>query len=168
MLLERQVNDNTMKINELFDKFDSQDTLNGCVYFENKIYDAYSTLIDIFSSAKEEIIIIDNYAGKELLDILRDIDINIIIISANISKKIKEKYESQYNNVTFIYDNSCHDRVIVIDRKKLYICGTSLKDFGKKFSVLTELNDKVLIEAIIEKTNEILKIDNINKITSEY
>ncbi|MBQ6285914.1 MAG: ORF6N domain-containing protein, partial [Bacilli bacterium] len=42
------------------------------IFFEGQIYDAYSLLIDILNKAKKEIIIIDNYAGKELLDILKD------------------------------------------------------------------------------------------------
>ena len=155
LLLEKKVDENTKKINELFDMFDSKEILNGCVYFENKLYDAYSALMNIFCKAKKEIIITDNYAGKELLDILRDINVSIIIISANISKMLKEKYEKQYKNVTFINDNSCHDRIIIIDREKLYICGTSLKDFGKKFSTLTMLNDKALVDIILDKISKI-------------
>lgn len=46
--------------------------VNICFY-KNDIYDAYSVLIEIFKLSEEEIIIIDNYAGKELLDILRAI-----------------------------------------------------------------------------------------------
>ena len=43
--------------------------------------DAYSLLIDILNKSVKEIIIIDNYTGKELLDILKDIDREITIIS---------------------------------------------------------------------------------------
>lgn len=41
-------------------------------FFEGQHYEAYSLLIDIFNTANKEIIIIDNYAGKELLDLLKD------------------------------------------------------------------------------------------------
>ncbi|MBR7042226.1 MAG: ORF6N domain-containing protein [Bacilli bacterium] len=149
LLLERQVDDNTKRINELFDKFDPKEILNGCIYFENQLYDAYSILMDIFNSSKKTVIIIDNYAGKELLDMLREVDKSITIISKNIDTKLIKKYEKQYKNVTFINDDSFHDRIIIIDFEKVYMCGTSLKDFGKYFSVLTLLDDRGEIRNII-------------------
>ena len=44
------------------------------IFFEGQIFDAYTLLLDLFDSAKEEIIIIDNYASKELLKILKNVD----------------------------------------------------------------------------------------------
>ena len=93
------------------------------IFFENELYDAYSILMDIFNKAKVEIIIIDNYAGKELLDILKNINKKITIVSKNIDETLKSKYESQYRNVAFISNESFHDRFIIIDKKKLYTCG---------------------------------------------
>ncbi len=57
------------------------------------MYDAYSLLIDILNKATKEIVIIDNYAGKELLDILKQIDKKPIIISKNIDNILVKKYE---------------------------------------------------------------------------
>ena len=51
------------------------------IFFEGELYDAYSLLMDILNKATDEIIIIDNYAGKELLDLLKKIDKKIIIVS---------------------------------------------------------------------------------------
>ena len=95
LLLEDKVDDNTKRINELFDKFDCEDIAKNHIFFEGEFYDAYSLLLDILDKAENEIIIIDNYAGKELLDILKSIDKRIIIVSKNIDDKLIEKYESQ-------------------------------------------------------------------------
>ena len=65
------------------------------IFFENELYDAYSLLIDILGKANKEIVIIDNYAGKELLDILKSIK-KIIIVLNNINNVLKSKYEHQY------------------------------------------------------------------------
>ena len=62
------------------------------IFFEGQIYDVYSILVDILNKARSEIIIIDNYANKELLDILKDINLKIIIVSKNIDRVLKEKY----------------------------------------------------------------------------
>lgn len=83
------------------------------IFFEGQIYDAYSILIDILNQAKNEIIIIDNYASKDLLDILKDINLKIIIVSKNIDRVLKEKYIKQYKNVEFIDNSSFHDRFII-------------------------------------------------------
>ena len=123
------------------------------IFFEGQIYDAYSILIDILNKAKNEIIIIDNYASKELLDILKDINLKIIIVSKNIDSVLKEKYTKQYKNVEFIDNNSFHDRFIILDRSKLYTCGASFKDLGKKCFAISEFNDINYLEQIINILN---------------
>jgi len=91
-----------LKLEDAFDKVKENEKINK-IFFERELYDAYSLLLDIFNKSKEEIIIIDNYAGKELLDILKKIDKKIIIVSKNIDETLKKKYESKYNNITFIF-----------------------------------------------------------------
>ena len=124
-------------------------------FFKNDIYDAYSVMMDIFNNSKEEIIIIDNYASKELLDILRDIDRKIIIVSKNINKELKKKYESQYNNVTFIQNDSFHDRFIIIDKVRMFIIGASLKDIGKKCFAICENKDINYLYRVLDIINMI-------------
>ena len=107
-------------------------------------------ILDIFDSSLEEIIIIDNYAGKELLDILKDVNKKIIIVSKNINDILKKKYESQYDNVTFINNSSFHDRFIIIDKHKLYLCGASFKELGKRCFGISEFDDKEYLQRILE------------------
>ena len=153
LLLEDKVDDNTKRINELFDKFDCEDIAKNHIFFEGEFYDAYSLLLDILDRAEDEIIIIDNYAGKELLDILKNIDNKIIIVSKNIDDTLKEKYESQYSNITFINDDSFHDRFIILDRKLFYTCGASFKDLGKKSFAINEFRDTKYLIKILELLN---------------
>lgn len=150
LLLEDKVDDNTKRINELFDKFDPKDIVKDYIFFEGEFYDAYSVLLDILNEACNEIIIIDNYAGKELLDTLRNIDRKIIIVSKNINDELKKKYEKQYSNVEFMSNCSFHDRFIVIDRKKLYLCGASFKDLGKKCFGISEFGHSLLLDEILK------------------
>ena len=123
------------------------------IFFENELYDAYSLLMEILSKSNKEIVIIDNYAGKELLDILKSINKKIIIVSNNINNVLKSKYEHQYNNVTFINNNSFHDRFIIIDRKLLYSSGASFKDLGKKYFGIHKLNDLEYLNRILKTIN---------------
>lgn len=155
LLLEDKVDDNTKKINELFDKFDPKVIAKDYLFFDGEFYDAYSVLLDIFNSSKEEIIIIDNYASKELFDLLRNIDRKIIVVSKNIDDILKKKYERQYDNIEFINNDSFHDRFIILDRNKLYTCGASFKDLGKKCFAINEFGDKKYLNCILEIISEV-------------
>ena len=153
MLLEKKVDDNTKRINELFDKFDPKDIVKDYIFFEGDFYDSYSLLLDIFNESQDEIIIIDNYVGKELLDILKKLDRKIIIVSKNIDETLKKKYESQYNNIMFISNNFFHYRFIILDRNKLYLCGASFKDLGKKCFAINEFDDKEYLTRLLKILN---------------
>ena len=153
LLLEDKVDENTKRIDELFDKFNPKIITKNSIFFKGDIYDAYSVLIEIINLAKEEIIIIDNYLGKSLLDILRNIDRNIIIISSNIDETLKNKYLKQYNNIKFIKNSSYHDRFIIIDRSIVYHCGASFKDLGKKCFSIHEIKEKEYIKTILKNIN---------------
>src|SRR5574344_489027 len=145
--------ENIKLLQSSFSKLEEKDKINS-IFFEGQIYDSYSLLIDILSKANKEIIIIDNYAGKELLDILKDINKNIVIVSKNIKEELINKYKSQYNNISFIYNNSFHDRFIIIDKTILYHSGSSFKDLGKKCFAINLIDDKSILNEIITKIEE--------------
>ena len=137
-------------LEESFDKLSTKKD-NNHIFYEGQIYDAYSLLIDILSKAKEEIIIIDNYAGKELFDITRNINVNIKIYTKNIDNISNKKYEKEYSNIEIISTDIFHDRFIIIDNKELYNIGSSLKDIGKKCSSVNKIEDTVIISELIDR-----------------
>ena len=156
LLLEDKVDENTKKIDELFDKFNPKEITKDSIFFKGDIYDAYSVLLEIFNLSKDEIIIIDNYVGKEILDDLKTINKKIIIISSNINDSLKNKYLKQYSNVTFYNNNSYHDRFIIVDRKRVFHSGASFKDLGKKCFAINEIENKKEIEKILENVLDIM------------
>ena len=141
-------------LQESFDKLSAKEKISH-IFFNGQIYDAYSLLIEILSKAKKEIIIIDNYAGKELFDITKNIKTNIKVYTKNIDSVAKTKYENQYNNLTIINTDILHDRFIIIDKKILYHCGSSFKDLGKKCFAITKIDDDIFIKELIDKLNKI-------------
>lgn len=160
LLLEEKVENNTKRIDELFDKFNPKVITKNSIFFKGDIYDAYSVLLEIFNLAIEEIIIIDNYAGKALLDELRNIDKKIVIISSNINDNLRNKYLNQYSNIKFLSNNSYHDRFIIIDRKIVYHSGASFKDLGKKCFGIHEIENKVEIDILVNELIKNCSIDN--------
>ena len=150
LLLPHRVSLLENKVDELFDMFNPKDITKDKMFFEGEFYDSYSFLMDIFNKAEDEIIIFDNYAGKELLDILKNINKRIIIVSKNMTDVLIKKYNKQYNNIVFIKNDSFHDRYLIIDRNRLFLCGASFKDLGKKCFSITESNDKDNLSKMIE------------------
>ena len=137
-------------LQESFDKLNTKES-NNHIFYEGQIYDAYSLLIDILSKAKKEIIIIDNYAGKKLFDIIRNINVKVKIYTENIDNISKEKYEKQYSNIEIINTNIFHDRFIIIDNKVLYHSGASFKDLGKKCFAITMIVDNNILKELLNK-----------------
>ena len=160
LLLEDKVDENTKRIDELFDKFNPKVITKNSIFFQNDIYDSYSVLLEILNLSREEVIIIDNYMGKTLLDELRNINRKIIIISSNINDTLKKKYLKQYNNIKFINNESYHDRFIIIDRKRVFHCGASFKDLSKKCFAINEIENKIEREKLINDVVTNCSIDN--------
>ena len=143
-----------LKLEESLDKLSSKQT---SIIYDGKIYDAYSILVDILNKAREGIIIIDNYANKELLDILRNINKNITILSKNLDSSLIKKYNNQYDNISFVDNNPFHDRYIILDKKDVYVSGMSLKDIGKKYSYIYKITEELFINELLKRIDGILK-----------
>ena len=141
-------------LQESFNKLNIKEN-NNHIFYEGQIYDSYSLLIDILSKAMKEIIIIDNYAGKKLFDIIKNINVKVKIYTENIDNISKEKYEKQYNNLEIINTNIFHDRFIIIDNKVLYHSGASFKDLGKKCFAITKMEDNNILKELLNKLNKI-------------
>ena len=152
---ENKLLEHDTKFEYIFSKFDKKEQL----YLEGKTYDSYSNLVDILEYAKDEIIIVDSYADKYLLDLIRNIKVNVILITKN-NNRLSDieitKYHKQYNNLRVIRDNSFHDRYIIIDKKELYLCGTSINNIGNKTFMIIKLIDDNIKNALLENINNIV------------
>ena len=143
--------DHEERIKILESTFSRLDTFSNELFFEGQIYDAHSLLLDIFSSSKKSIVIIDNYISKELLDVLSKTNKQVTIHTKNIDTNLINKYKSQYNNITIKINKSFHDRFIIIDNKDLYHCGASFKDLGKKCFAINKIDNIEMIKEIHNK-----------------
>ena len=53
LLLESKVDNNTKRIDELFDKFNPKEILHNHIFYEGNFYNSYSLLLDILNNAKK-------------------------------------------------------------------------------------------------------------------
>ena len=143
-------------LEESFSKLEEKEKINH-IFYEGQIYDAYSLLIDIFKGAKEEIIIIDNYADKSILDMITNLNVKVTIVTRkfNLLKDIDiKKYNRQYHNLKVIYSDKFHDRFVIIDKKVLYHSGASFKDLGNKCFAINKIEDNEYLNNILKKIKE--------------
>ena len=111
-------------------------------------------LLDIFDKTKNEILIIDNYIDRILLNIVSKIKKKVIIVTNKYNNQDYEKYKKQYTNVKLIINNNFHDRFIIIDKKMLYHSGASFKDMGKKCFEISRIEDRDILERLLKKLSQ--------------
>ena len=120
-------------------------------------------IVWIIKKANSKIVLIDNYIGKETLDILSYKNNNVIItiitnkeyLESVLNETTINKFNKQYGKINIIYNSSFHDRFLIIDNIKLYHIGASLKDIGKKCFAISELNSDIL-EILSLKINKVV------------
>ncbi len=145
-------------IEETFDKLEEKRNVNE-IYYNGQIYDAYSKIKDIFKNATKKLIIVDSYADKTLLDIIKTLNVDVIIITKKdnlLTLQDIEKYNKQYHNLKVIFNNSFHDRYFIIDNKTMYHCGASINRIGYKTFSINLIGDKEAFNSLLDKVNTII------------
>jgi len=124
------------------------------IFYDGQVYDAYVFVSDLIKSAKEGIILIDNYIDDTVLTLLskREAKVKATIYTKNITKQLEldlKKYNVQYPTIEIKKFDASHDRFLLIDEKEVYHIGASLKDLGKKWFAFSKLDLNTL--NILEK-----------------
>jgi phage regulator Rha-like protein len=124
------------------------------IYFEGQTFDAFNFASGLIRSAKISIRLIDNYVDDAVLVMLakRKEGVSATLYSKNASKVLLldlKKHNEQYPAIELKHFDKSHDRFLIIDDKRVYHIGASLKDLGKKWFAFTELNIEAV--TIIEK-----------------
>ena len=149
------------KLSYLFFRFDKKEK----ILLEGESYNAYLNVLEILNYASLNIIVVDNYANRVFLDLIKNIKVKVILITLD-SKRLSDieitKYNKQYHNLEIIRNNSFNDRFIVIDNKEIYHLGSSINNLGDKTTTIIKIEDKNNIKALLTSLNKI--IDNTNKI----
>ena len=116
------------------------------IFYDGEFYDAYTLIQSIFEKANNEIIIIDNYVDRTILDrlVVKKQNVIVNIYTSNNTRLLSNDintFNNQYGGLSIKYTNKVHDRYIIIDQNKLYHLGHSIKDLGKKIFSINELDD---------------------------
>lgn len=143
------------KFDIVFDQLQSkkEQEFKQKIFFDGQIYDAYSLIIDIIKTARNKILIIDNYINDSVLKMLakKNKEVEVVILTSKnmeLSKLDINKFDQQYPTLKLATTNRFHDRFMVVDDKELYHIGASLKDLGKKCFAISKVENQEMIDLI--------------------
>jgi len=142
------------KVDQIFNALESKDAIPRCgVFFDGQIFDAYVLANKIIKSAKQSIVLIDNYIDESVLTMLgkKSKNVKVTLLTKDISKQLSldiAKFNQQYPIMEAKNFNLSHDRFLIIDGKEVYHLGASLKDLGKKWFAFSKMEGLALLGKI--------------------
>ena len=139
----QQETDKTIKV--ILDRIEdvSPKLLPEQVFATGCVWDAWTYISDLVRSARQRIVLIDNYVDDRVLSMLTK---RADGVTATIHTRYNEqfltdlkKHNTQYPEIVFIQlPHRNHDRFLIID-DKVYLLGASLKDIGIGLCAVTEM-----------------------------
>ena len=113
------------------------------IFYDGQIFDAYVFVSDLVKSAKQRIILIDNYVDESVLLLLskRAPGVSAEIRTGRMPEQLRQdvqKHNSQYPPVKIVQTQNIHDRFLIVD-DVVYHVGASLKDLGKKLFAFSKM-----------------------------
>ena len=114
------------------------------VFYQGQIFDAYKFATDLIRSARQSLVLIDNYVDESVLLMLskRRDGVTAIIHTATISHQLRldlDRHNLQYPPISIHTNKGCHDRFLIVDERDVYHVGASLKDLGKRMFAFSKL-----------------------------
>jgi len=113
------------------------------IFFDGQVFDAYTFACDLIRSARQRIILIDNYVDESVLVLLskRKAGVAAQLLTKTISRQLAQdidKFNAQYPAIEAQEFQLAHDRFLIIDHD-IYHIGASLKVLGKKWFAFSKM-----------------------------
>ncbi len=141
------------KVDSILQRIDAAETPLRGVFYDEQLWDARALVLKLVAGAKRSLILIDNWANTEVLDLFakKRKGVKVTIFTSEhydknhvphhkISDVDVKTFNAQYPRLAVRYNESFHDRFLIIDDKELYLIGASLKDLGRKCFAFTKLD----------------------------
>lgn len=114
------------------------------IFFDGQIFDAYKFASDLIKSARQSLVLIDNYVDESVLLMLskRQPGVTVTIYTQRITPQFRldlDRHKDQYPPVDVRTCKLSHDRFLIVD-DAVYHIGASLKDLGKKWFAFSKLS----------------------------
>lgn len=127
------------------------------IFFDGQMFDAYTFVSDLVRSAKQCIILIDNYVDDTVLAMLdkRGKDVKADIYTKTVNNQLMldlQRHNLQYPVINVHEFGMSHDRFLIID-DVVYHIGASLKDLGRRWFAFSRMDD-ITAEFLINRLSK--------------
>lgn len=122
------------------------------VFFNGQVFDAHVFAAKYILNARKSILLIDSWVDLATLELLskKNKGVSVEIVTSPRGNRLKisdiNAFNTQYGGLTVKTSKNFHDRFLVIDNKRLFLFGASLKDLGWKCFAFTELDASAIPE----------------------
>ena len=151
-----QLNDTVKKseLSPIMLDFSKEEVQREYLFLDGQPMKADAAYIGIYAQAKRTIYIVDDYLGTKTLHLLQDVatGVTVTIFSDNKYNKLSlsdyQDFQRQFSEIPISFiktEDKTHDRFIVLDygtdEERVFHCGPSSKDAGKKLAAITEFTE---------------------------
>ena len=144
---------NEERFDVIFKAMDGGDFPPQKIFYDGQLWDARAFVDRLVKSARKSLLLIDNWATVETLDMLtaKRAGVSVLVVTSehrdrkgNPRPKILPadvaKFNVQYPLLSVRFRENFHDRFLVVDDRELYLIGASLKDLGRKCFGFTRMD----------------------------
>ncbi len=133
------------RLDDVFKRIDVSLPPKQGIFYDGQIFDAYTFVCDLIRSARQRIVLFDNYVDDSVLTMLdkRENGVSVRILTKNISQQLQldiDRHNAQYPPLSAEVFPHAHDRFLCID-ETIYHIGASLKDLGKKWFAFSRMEE---------------------------
>ncbi len=113
------------------------------IFYDGQIFDAYAFASELIKSARQRIVLVDNYIDESVLLMLakRNEGVTAEIVTRQTNGTLAldiDRHNRQYPPITIRKSARYHDRFLIVD-DIVYHIGASLKDLGKKLFAFSKM-----------------------------
>ena len=151
-------------VEQLSENFISEKDVKNFVIYKGQKLEADIAYIEIYQQAKKSIYVVDDYMNAKSLQHLsqKADDVEVVLFTENgkggrgfLTNSLVMDFQNEYPPLKIKPNPDCHDRLIVLDygeeTEKVYHCGASSKDAGKKLCAINQITETAIIHPVIDR-----------------
>ena len=161
---DQMVNLIQKNVEQLSENFISEKDVKNFVIYKGQKLEADIAYIEIYQQAKKSIYVVDDYMNaKSLQHLSQKADgVEVILFTENgkggrgfLTNSLVTDFQNEYPPLRIKPNPDCHDRLIVLDygeeTERVYHCGASSKDAGKKLCAINQITETAIIHPVIDR-----------------
>ena len=151
-------------IDSLNENFISDKDFKNFIIYKGQKFEADAAYIDIYQQATTSIYVVDDYMNTKTLQLVsqKKQGVEVILFTENgygrngfLTTAVVNDFINQYPPLRIKSNPDCHDRWIVLDygfdTEKVYHCGASSKDAGKKLCAINKIENTAMLHSMIDQ-----------------